>query len=193
MAQTNTTKPKRRTYSKELKAYLVEQALTGKRSIASLAQGHGINPNLLQKWIKSVRDEKIAATLSQPLASSNIETNLIDHGSEPAFLPVILQHKTKHEITPQATAFAPTLTGIQLQIPKHNGTPITLSIAQIDTHSLIELLRGLQWYKSTKSGYPRQPWTCEVAATNYSPLSYSITQASAHIVPTYFTTKQAPG
>ncbi|ECF7008056.1 IS66 family insertion sequence hypothetical protein, partial [Salmonella enterica subsp. enterica] len=24
------------------------------------------------------------------------------------------------------------------------GTPITLSIAQIDTHSLIELLRGLQ-------------------------------------------------
>ncbi|ECN5812198.1 IS66 family insertion sequence element accessory protein TnpB, partial [Salmonella enterica subsp. enterica serovar Montevideo] len=26
----------------------------------------------------------------------------------------------------------------------HNGTPITLSIAQIDTHSLIELLRGLQ-------------------------------------------------
>ena len=28
MAQTNTTKPKRRTYSKELKAYLVEQALT---------------------------------------------------------------------------------------------------------------------------------------------------------------------
>ena len=42
MAQTNTTKPKRRTYSKELKAYLVEQALTGKRSIANLAQGHGI-------------------------------------------------------------------------------------------------------------------------------------------------------
>ena len=142
MAQTNTTKPKRRTYSKELKAYLVEQALTGKRSIASLAQGHGINPNLLQKWIKSVRDEKIAATLAQALSNSNIETNLIEH--EPAFLPITLQHKTKHEITPQATAFAPTLTGIQLQIPKHNGTPITLSIAQIDTHSLIELLRGLQ-------------------------------------------------
>ena len=142
MAQTDTTKPKRRTYSKELKAYLVEQALTGQRSIANLAQGHGINPNLLQKWIKATRDEKIAATLAQALSNSNIETNLIEH--EPAFLPITLQHKTKHEITPQATAFAPTLTGIQLQIPKHNGTPITLSIAQIDTHSLIELLRGLQ-------------------------------------------------
>ena len=43
MAQTHTTKPKRRTYSKELKVYLVEQALIGECSIASLAQGHGIN------------------------------------------------------------------------------------------------------------------------------------------------------
>lgn len=57
MAPISTTKPKRRTYSKELKAYLVEQATTGERSIASLAQGHGINPNLLQKWISATRDE----------------------------------------------------------------------------------------------------------------------------------------
>ena len=60
MAQIHTTKPKHRTYSKELKAYLVEQALTGERSIANLAQRHGINPNLLQKWIRAARDEKIA-------------------------------------------------------------------------------------------------------------------------------------
>ena len=75
MAQIDITKPKRRTYSKELKAYLVEQALTGERSIARLAQGHGINPNLLQKWIKAARDEKIAAT--QPLANPNFDINLI--------------------------------------------------------------------------------------------------------------------
>ena len=73
MAQTNTTKPKRRTYSKELKAYLVEQALTGKRSIANLAQGHGINPNLLQKWIKSVRDEKIVSIRPTPIAVAKYE------------------------------------------------------------------------------------------------------------------------
>ena len=142
MAQTDTTKPKRRTYSKELKAYLVEQALTGQRSIANLAQGHGINPNLLQKWIKATRDEKIAATLAQALSNSNIETNLIEH--EPAFLPVTLQHKAKHEPTPQATALAQTITGVELQIPSHNGTPIKLTIDQIDNYSLIELLRGLQ-------------------------------------------------
>lgn len=144
MAQIDITKPKRRTYSKELKAYLVEQALTGERSIARLAQGHGINPNLLQKWIRAARDNKISTTISQPLKSltSNINHTLIEH--EPAFLPVTLQHKAKHEPTPQATALAQTITGVELQIPKHNGTPITLSIAQIDTHSLIELLRGLQ-------------------------------------------------
>ena len=144
MAQTDTTKPKRRTYSKELKAYLVEQALTGQRSIANLAQGHGINPNLLQKWIRAARDNKISTTISQPLKSltSNINHTLIEH--EPAFLPVTLQHKTKHEPIPQTTAITPTIMGIQLQISSHNGMSIKLSIAQIDNHSLIELLRGLQ-------------------------------------------------
>ena len=91
MAQIDITKPKRRTYSKELKAYLVEQALTGERSIARLAQGHGINPNLLQKWIKAARDEKIAAT--QPLANPNFDINLIEH--EPVFLPITLQSIVK--------------------------------------------------------------------------------------------------
>ncbi len=144
MAQIDITKPKRRTYSKELKAYLVEQALTGERSIARLAQGHGINPNLLQKWIRAARDNKISTTISQPLKSltSNINHTLIEH--EPAFLPVTLQHKAKHEPTPQATALAQTITGVELQIPKHNGLPIKLSIDQIEKYSLIELLRGLQ-------------------------------------------------
>ena len=132
MAQIDITKPKRRTYSKELKAYLVEQALTGERSIARLAQGHGINPNLLQKWIRAARDNKISTTISQPLKSltSNINHTLIEH--EPAFLPVTLQHKAKHEPTPQATALAQTITGVELQIPKHNGLPIKLSIDQIE-------------------------------------------------------------
>ena len=140
MAQIYTTKPKRRTYSKELKAYLVEQALTGERSIANLAQGHGINPNLLQKWIKSIRDEKIAATYA--LADPNLDTNLIEH--EPAFLPITVQSTSHHEQTPQTTALAQTITGVELQIPARNTMPIKMSIDQIDTQSLIELLRGLQ-------------------------------------------------
>ncbi len=49
----------------------------------------------------------------------------------------------QEQITP-VTVSSPTLTGIQLQIPNDNKTPISLSIEQIDTYSLIELLRGLQ-------------------------------------------------
>ena len=136
MAQIDITKPKRRTYSKELKAYLVEQALTGERSIARLAQGHCINPNLLQKWIRAARNNKISTTISQPLKSltSNINHTLIEH--EPAFLPVTLQHKAKHEPTPQATALAQTITGVELQIPKHNVGIRPYPIAEVAKHEV---------------------------------------------------------
>lgn len=141
MAQISTPKRKRRTYSKELKAYLVEQALAGERSIASLAQGHSINPNLLQKWIKATRDQQIKTDLSK---SSNCPPTHHLIGHEPSFLPVTLQSGIEDEqITPNIATIA-TLKGIQLQIPSHNSIPINLSIDQIDTHSLIELLRGLQ-------------------------------------------------
>ena len=84
--------------------------------------------------------QKIAAT--QPLAYPNFDINLIEH--EPVFLPITLQSRSHHEQTPQATALAQTITGVELQIPSHNGTPIKLTIDQIDNYSLIELLRGLQ-------------------------------------------------
>ncbi|EED6057495.1 IS66 family insertion sequence element accessory protein TnpB, partial [Salmonella enterica subsp. enterica serovar Enteritidis] len=47
-----------------------------------------------------------------------------------------------------STVNSSVLTGIELQIPthdnSHNAMPIKLTIDQIDTHSLLELLRGLQ-------------------------------------------------
>ncbi|MGL5404855.1 MAG: transposase [Acinetobacter sp.] len=141
MAQISTTKTKRRTYSKELKNYLVEQALMGESSIASIAQGHGINPNLLHKWIRAARNEK--TTLIAPQTSSSTPNhNIIEH--QTSFLPVTLQPEPNQEQITPVTVSSPTLTGIQLQIPNDNKTPISLSIEQIDTYSLIELLRGLQ-------------------------------------------------
>ena len=40
-------KPKRRTYSAEFKEFLVQEAESSGRSIASIAREHGINQNLL--------------------------------------------------------------------------------------------------------------------------------------------------
>ena len=138
---TQATKPTRRTYSTDLKAYLVEQALIGDRSIASIAQGHDINPNLLHKWIRATRDEQTKTVLPQAL---NHQSNpkIIEH--ETSFLPITLEPMLPHEQTTAITTSVATLKGIHLQIPSHTRIPISLSIEQIDTNSLIELLRGLQ-------------------------------------------------
>ena len=190
-----TNKPRRKTYSDEFKEFLVQEAISSGRSIASIARDNGINQNLLHNW-KREQKAKQAQTDQIPALIDNDA-----YRNTPTFIPVNVTPEPNHEqITDFITSNSSVLTGIELQIPTHNNShnakPIKLTIAQIDNYSLIELLRGLQWNHSSthsKSGYPPHPWTCEVAVTNYSPLSYSITQASAHIVPTYSTTKQAHG
>ena len=141
MAQISTTNRKRRTYSKELKSYLVEQALKGESSIASIAQRNGINPNLLHKWIRADRDEQRKTVLPQIL-NHECSHNIIEH--HPSFLPVTLEPEQNYEQSTAITASLSTLKGIQLQIPSQSKIPISVSIEQIDTCSLIELLRGLQ-------------------------------------------------
>lgn len=42
----------RRSYSRELKASIVSECLKGERSVASVALEHGINANLVHKWIR---------------------------------------------------------------------------------------------------------------------------------------------
>ena len=190
-----TNKPRRKTYSDEFKEFLVQEAISSGRSIASIARDNGINQNLLHNW-KREQKAKQAQTDQIPALIDNDA-----YRNTPTFIPVSVQPKPNREqITDFITSNSSVLTGIELQIPthdnSHNTMPIKLTIAQIDNYSLIELLRGLQWNPLStpnKFGYPPPPWTCEVAVTNYSPSSYSTTQASVQTVPTYFTTKQAPG
>ena len=44
-----TNKPRRKTYSDEFKEFLVQEAISSGRSIASIARNNGINQNLLRK------------------------------------------------------------------------------------------------------------------------------------------------
>jgi transposase len=46
----------RRTYPKELKSIIVSECLAGTRSVASIALEHGINANLVHKWIRLSRE-----------------------------------------------------------------------------------------------------------------------------------------
>ncbi len=174
MIQDTLKKPKRKNYSDEFKEFLVQEAISSGRSIASIARDNGINQNLLHNWKRQNRAKIIQAP-------ENTLPAITHEPSTPSnFIPITLDSQQSFNSASLAIA---TIQSVQLQIPTRHTSPIRLSIEQIDTRSLIELLRG----------YPPHPWTCEVAVTNYSPLSYSITQASAHIVPTYSTTKQAHG
>lgn len=46
-----TPRPARRTYSSQFKAEIVAQCLEGSISLASLAIDHGMNPNVLHRWV----------------------------------------------------------------------------------------------------------------------------------------------
>ena len=184
MIQDTLKKPKRKNYSDEFKEFLVQEAISSGRSIASIARDNGINQNLLHNWKRQNRAKIIQAP-------ENTLPAITHEPSTPSnFIPITLDSQQSFNSASLAIA---TIQSVQLQIPTRHTSPIRLSIEQIDTRSLIELLRGLQWYKSTKSGYPPLPWTCEVAVTNSLPTSSNTTKASNRTVPTYFTTKQAHG
>lgn len=135
-------KPKRKRYSDEFKAYLVQEAENTGSSIASIARDNGINQNLLHNW----KYQHKKAQIVSPAAHCSTE-------QPPQFIPIILGQT---EPTPPNDAEPPSpppfeqtnltaiINDIQLQIPTHNTMPIKLTIDQIDTHSLLELLRGLQ-------------------------------------------------
>ena len=124
-------KPKRRTYSAEFKAFLVKEATDSDRSIASIAREHGINQNLLHNWKRQYqRAHAQADTLPGAISRS--------HDPNPHFIPIHLEPEGAH------LGSASVIKNIKLQTTSRASGTINLNIAQIDTQSLIDLLRGLQ-------------------------------------------------
>ena len=123
--------PKRRTYSAEFKALLVKEATDSGRSIASIAREHGINQNLLHNWKRQyqrahAQADTLPGAISRP------------HDPNPHFIPIHLEPEGAH------LGSASVIQNIKLQITARASGGINLNIAQIDTQSLIDLLRGLQ-------------------------------------------------
>ena len=124
-------KPKRRTYSAEFKELLVKEAESSGRSIASIAREHGINQNLLHNWNRQYqRAHAQPDTLPGAIISP--------HDPNPHFIPIHLEPEVTHLRSPSV------IQNIKLQIRAPGPGSISLTIAQIDTQSLIDLLRGLQ-------------------------------------------------
>jgi len=138
-----TNKPKRKTYSDEFKEFLVQEAISSGRSIVSIARDNGINQNLLHNW----KREQKAKQVQTDRLPANIDNNASSNHS--TLIPInITSESNREQLIDQSTVNSSALTGVELQIPTHNNShstmPIKLSIAQIDTYSFIELLRGLQ-------------------------------------------------
>ena len=135
MIQDTLKNPKRKNYSDEFKEFLVQEAISSVRSIASIARDNGINQNLLHNWKRQNRakviqapENTLAAITHEPSTPSN-------------FIPITLDSQQSFN---SASLAISTSQSIQLQIPTRHSSPIRLSIEQIDTQSLIELLQGLQ-------------------------------------------------
>lgn len=136
------SKPKRKRYSDEFKEFLVQEAMSSGRSIASIARDNVINQNLLHNW---KHQNKKAQTATLPATVSSEQS-----GSH--FIPIILEQTEQTQpnynqapslTTVEQTTATAIINDIQLQIPS-GIAPIHLHIASIDTQNLIELLRGLQ-------------------------------------------------
>ena len=124
-------KPKRRTYSAEFKELLVKEAESSGRSIASIAREHGINQNLLHNWKRQyqrahAQPDTLPGAINSP------------HDPNPHFIPIHLEPEGAH------LGSASVIKNIKLQTTSRASGTISLNIAQIDTQSLIDLLRGLQ-------------------------------------------------
>ena len=124
-------KPKRRTYSAEFKELLVQEAEGSGRSIASIAREHGINQNLLHNWKRQHQRKKTQTGILPGAINS-------PHDPNPHFIPIHLEPEVTHLSSPSV------IQNIKLQIRAPGPGSISLTIAQIDTQSLIDLLRGLQ-------------------------------------------------
>ena len=60
---------KRRTYSKQFKAEVAAQCLMPGASVSAIALSHGINANVVRKWLPLYRNQPLA-TAAEPTAES---------------------------------------------------------------------------------------------------------------------------
>ena len=74
----------RQHYSREFKSRVVAEALQPHVSIASVALSHGLNANLLRRWIQDADPNYIGKHRQSPQSINGT----VSSGSAPAFLPV---------------------------------------------------------------------------------------------------------
>ena len=148
----------RRRYDERGKRALVEAALRPGMSVARLAQEHGVNANLLRKWIMKYLLERESSRCAQAAQDGAV---VVDSGGAaqvsdgvpvatqaeapaPAFVPVVATAASA-PLPPASIAFA-----LRVRLP--NGVEFNLGQASIDELStLVQMFGRLPCSGSTTS------------------------------------------
>ena len=59
---TTIERPRRREYSAEFEATVLEQARQPGASVAGVALSHGLHPNMVHRWVREERERQMRAT-----------------------------------------------------------------------------------------------------------------------------------
>src|SRR5690625_2282288 len=137
------TKRKRRTYSKRFKAELVAECLAGEDSIASIALRHEINPNLVHRWVTENRryGQHELSGVSELKGKSNIPATTmnwvaavpVNTGPQKTYTPHAAQHKPLSTASTQSIAIkiAGRQCNITLEWPTQEGSKLTEFIREL--------------------------------------------------------------
>ncbi len=138
---------RRRTRSVDERKRIIEEALAPGASVAAVARRHGLNANLIFKWIRRSRegwlDRRGEPPNTKSLASAAPEANA------PAFVPVKLLELSAASAPPPAEIGAKptretlrTLRRGAMEISLPNGARVSLA-ADVDTEALRLVLSAL--------------------------------------------------
>ncbi len=106
---------KRRRYTAEFKARIVAACQQPEASISQIAQNHGLNANLVHKWIRAARRPDTAP-------------------APPAFLPIALHSVQKHASSSGES--------IRIEIPRADGS-LVVNWPLADGDRCLRWLQGL--------------------------------------------------
>src|SRR5690606_9002832 len=121
MHQTSQGRRHRRQHSPQYKAELVQLCLASGASLASIAIDHGLNPNLLRRWVQEHERLGLHALGTEPPeSSSNDRTAGTAPAVWPAFVPVNVA-----PVDPGATRGADTASAVRFEL---NADRINLTV-----------------------------------------------------------------
>jgi transposase len=144
----------RRRYDENGKRALIEAALQPGVSVARVAQEHGLNANLLRKWITKYLMAREKALTQAPQDSGADEPHGLSAGQVIDSVPVEIVNSQRHPVTEQPPgAFVPVVPAplplapalemtLSLHVRLSNGVELDLGKASIDELTTVVQMLG---------------------------------------------------